>query len=211
VATRRCYEEPTALTRRSGELLVDDGRPRPDASVARRDSGPLGAHDDDVTTTTLPRGSVRKRAVMIVAVTVVLVALLTYAAGVRLNVATRAVPVPGADASADQVVLAYVDAYDARDFSTLRAIYPSQVPSRFGVLGTFRDLEIIESHASSALDLAGRERHRGRQYWTVRVTLTITDLGGSDLAYSEGPNGWNYWLERSDAQHRWRIVDHGNG
>ncbi|RYZ28688.1 MAG: hypothetical protein EOP01_06265 [Propionibacteriaceae bacterium] len=146
---------------------------------------------------------------------VVAVGILTgagYALGYRLNLQTRAVPVPTAAASPDEVVRAYVEAYNARDFSTMGAIYPSGQPaySRLHAMGTMKDVRIVRSRPATADDLAGMSLEPGRDHFLVEVRLTYVGLTGSDLAYRPGPNGWTYWLERADTG-AWTIIDHGNG
>ena len=136
-----------------------------------------------------------------------------YALGYRLNVQTHAVPVPTAAASPDEVVRAYVEAYDARDFSTMAAIYPSGQPafSRLRAMGTMEDLRIVRSRPASADDLAGMSPDPDHAYAMVQVTLTYAGLVGSDLSYRAGPNGWTYWLERAGDGEPWTVIDHGNG
>lgn len=146
---------------------------------------------------------------------VVAVAILAgagYALGYRLNLQTRAVPVPTTAASPDEVVGAYVEAYDARDFTTMGAIYPSGQPaySRVQAMGRMEDVRIVRSRPATGDDLAGMSPEPGRDYFMVEVRLTYTGLTGSDLAYRPGPNGWTYWLERADSG-AWTIIGHGNG
>ena len=133
-----------------------------------------------------------------------------YAVDYRLNLQTGSVPVPIASASPEDVVRAYTDAYDCRDFATMRAIYPSgqSAYSRFRAMGTMRDLQITRSRTVDD-DPRGTTRP-GHSYVLVSVTLDLTGLTGSDLAYDEGPNGWTYELERSTSAEAWTIVDHGN-
>lgn len=133
-----------------------------------------------------------------------------YAVGYRLNLQTGSVPVPTATASPEDVVRSYAEAYDRRDFATMRAIYPSEQSaySRFRVMGTMRNLQITRSRM---VDKDPRRATRpGHCYALVSVTLDLTGLTGSDWAYDEGPNGWTYELERSSTAEPWTIVDHGN-
>ena len=128
-----------------------------------------------------------------------------WATGYRLNVQTASVPVPRPDATPEEVVRAYVEAYNHRDLDTMTAIYPSQgSPGRFRAMGTMQDLTIVSSHADTTYGPS-------RRLWAVQVQLTFTGLQGSDLAYDPGPNGWTYYLDRSGPDRAWRIVDHGNG
>lgn len=150
---------------------------------------------------------------IVLTVAIALVVGAGYACGFRANVQTRSIPAPPAQASPDQVVLAYVDAYNHRDFRTMKTIYPSEQGafSRFGVLGTMRDVRIVQSRAATEDDLSGTSPEPGHSYYRVQVALTYAGLAGSDLAYQPGPNGWTYRLERSDATLPWVITDHGNG
>ncbi|WP_375425869.1 hypothetical protein [uncultured Friedmanniella sp.] len=133
-----------------------------------------------------------------------------HAAGFRLNLDTHPVAEPDARATPEQVVTTYVEAYNQRDFSTMRTIYPSSSPTRFGVLGTMNDLAIVQSQ-SLAEPEDGLPAKPGRSYYRVRVTLRFSGLSdSSDLAYDDGPNGWAYLLERDSDDVPWRIADHGN-
>ena len=138
---------------------------------------------------------------------------LLVGAGYRINLQTKAIPVPPAQASPDEVVLAYVEAYNHRDFNTMKTIYPSgqSAFSRFRAMGTIRDVRVTESHPATAADLSGTFPEPGNSYYRVQLALTYTGLTGSDLGYQPGPNGWTYRLERPDATHPWTITDHGNG
>ena len=106
----------------------------------------------------------------------------------------------------------YVEAYDDRDFATMRTIYPlrQSACSRFRAMGTMRNLEITRSRVATGSDLDGTFPKAGHSYYRVEVTLDLTGLTGSDLAYDDGPNGWTYWLERSTTSDPWRITDQGN-
>lgn len=133
-----------------------------------------------------------------------------HAVGFRLNLDTRPVAVPDARATPEQAVTTYVEAYNRRDFSTMRAIYPSSSPARFGVLGTMDDLAIVTSEALDGPE-DGLPAKPGRSYYRVRVTLGFSGLSdSSDLAYANGPNGWAYLLERDGDAAPWQIADHGN-
>lgn len=161
------------------------------------------------------RRGARRPLVVVLAVAVVVAVVLGagYSLGFRLNVQTRSVPVPTAAASPEEVVRSYVEAYDHRDFATMKAIYPSQQSaySRFRSMGTMQNLRITESRVATENDLAGTSPEAGHSYYRVGVTLDYTGLAGSDLAYDDGPTGWTYWLERSTSSDPWTITDHGNG
>ncbi|SEQ41475.1 Enamine deaminase RidA, house cleaning of reactive enamine intermediates, YjgF/YER057c/UK114 family [Microlunatus flavus] len=144
---------------------------------------------------------------------VVLAGLLgvAYDLGIRVNVQTRSVPVPTAALSPEDVVRAYVEAYDHRDFTTTSAIYPNGQAafSRFRAMGTIRHLTIVESRVATSADLAGTFPEAGHSYYRVQVSFDYTGLTGSDLAVDDGPSGSTYWLERSSADRPWTIADEG--
>ena len=151
----------------------------------------------------------RWAAILLVAVLVLGLAG-AHAVGFRLNLNTHPVAEPDARATPEQVVTTYVEAYNRRDFSTMRAIYPSSSPARSGVLGTMNDLAIVQSQALADPE-DGNPARPGRRYYRVRVTLRFSGLSDlSDLAYADGPNGWAYLLERDSDAVPWRIADHGN-
>jgi len=152
----------------------------------------------------------RRAAAAVTALLLVLVvAVAARTAGWPLGLGRHAVAAPGAAASPEEVVRTYVEAYNHRDFSTMRRIYPSRPYSRRQVLGTMHDLVVVDSRSlTSAED--GNPPVPGRSYHRVRVTLRFSGLLGSDLAYENGPNGWAYLLERESSTEPWRIADHGN-
>lgn len=122
-------------------------------------------------------------------------------------------PVPTAAASPDEVVRAYTEAYDHREFATMEAIYPfgQSAYSRFRAMGTMRDLRITQSRVATATDLNGTFPKAGYRYHRVEVLVVYSGLTGSDLATDEGPNEWTCSLERSSDSQPWTITDHGNG
>lgn len=131
-----------------------------------------------------------------------------WLAGYRVNPTTAHVPVPAPQATPDEVVRTFFDAYNHRDFSTVAELYPAQPVAGFiprhRVLGTMNDLQIISS---------ARDTTYGADspYWAVRMRLSVSGLNGTDLSYVDGPTGWTYYLERTGHDHAWRIADHGNG
>lgn len=161
------------------------------------------------------RQSGRRRPLVVgLAVAVVLAVALAagYGLGFRLNLQTRSVPLPTAASSPEEVVRIYTEAYNHRDFATMRAIYPSgqSAFSRFRAMGTMQHLQITQSRVASESDLSGTFPEAGHSYHRVEVTLDHTGLTGSDLADQDGPHGWTYWLERTTTSDPWTITDHGN-
>ncbi|MGI3784875.1 MAG: hypothetical protein ACRYG2_29295 [Janthinobacterium lividum] len=146
---------------------------------------------------------------MLIIVVGVLASATAYLLGYRMNVTTATVPAPTTASSPEDVVRAYVDAYDHRDFTTMAAIYPSQSFDRHRAIGTMSDLTITDGQAMTGTE-HGYSAKPGVSYYQVRVTVRLSGLTGSDLAYSPGPNGWAYDLERTSSAEPWHISDHGN-
>ena len=173
-------------------------------------------HDDEemaplTSGSTQRAGSRRALAALVVVVMLAGVLTAGYELGLRVNVQTRSVAVPAAAATPEDVVRTYVEAYNHRDFATMAAAYPNGQAafSRFRAMGTMRHLQIVESRVATEGDLAGTFPQSGYSYYRAQVTLVYTGLTGSDLAYQNGPNGWDYWLERSAADKSWTITDQG--
>jgi hypothetical protein len=150
---------------------------------------------------------------LLLALVIALLVAAGYNLGYRINLQTKSIPVPTAQTTPDEVVLAYTAAYNHRDFDTMKTIYPSSQDafSRFRAMGTMKDVRITQSRPATDSDLSGTFPEPGHSYYRVEVSLDYTGLTGSDLAYDSGPNGWTYWLERPDATSPWTIADQGNG
>jgi hypothetical protein len=165
-----------------------------------------------------PTNPARRRRLILFAVAAVLVAGLAlvgaHVMGYRLNLTTAQVAAPTADASPEQVVTRYVEAYDARDWTTMARIYPSQSIDRHRTIGTMSNLRIVNSRLLTSAEVSaeyGNPAEPGRSYYEVRVVLDMDGLRGSDLAYPPGPNGWTYRLERDSTAQPRQITGHGNG
>jgi len=173
-------------------------------------------HEDELVALLIP-GSTRRtgtrRALTALVVAVVLAGVLgvAYDLGIRVNVQTGSVAAPTAAASPEDVVRAYVEAYNHRDFATMTTIYPSgQLAfSRFRAMGTMHHLQIVESRVAADNDLAGTFPKAGHSYYRVEVRFDYVGLTGSDLAYENGPSVSTYWLERSSTDELWTITDQG--
>jgi hypothetical protein len=128
--------------------------------------------------------------------------------GYRLNLQTASVPIPAPTASPDDVVRAYVSAYNHRDFDTMTALYPSKrrfhQDYRHRAIGTMSDVKIVGGPHDTT-------NGNHSPFWAVDVTLKYTHMQGVDIGDSPGPNGWTYDLQRLAPDHAWRIVDHGVG
>jgi len=131
-----------------------------------------------------------------------------WAFGYRLNLQTASIRIPAPSASPDDVVRAYVAAYNHRDFDTMNALYPGERrfhdANRHRALGTMSHVKIIDSRQDTSYGEDG-------DYWAVEVTLDYTHTQGTDISYPPGPNGWTYELEQVGPEHAWRIIDHGVG
>ena len=99
------------------------------------------------------------------------------------------VPVPGPDADPEQVVNAYIEALNERDFETVNAIDSGRDPD----LGRFSRPGGFERAGDMRLNFEGRRAH-------------VTFL--AEYSGSEGRDWWGYYLEKSD-DGRWQIVDAG--
>lgn len=162
------------------------------------------------------RGARRRAVVVRVllgALALALVVLVLGVLGYRLNVPTTRVAVPTARATPDDVVRAYVAAYDARDLATVRAIDPGGgAVSRFRVMGSFSDLVLEDTRWDDRTSLgapAGADPDRGRVY--VPVTMTAHGMDTAELGFSDGPMLWGFFLERSGRSEPWVVVDQGVG
>lgn len=101
------------------------------------------------------------------------------------------VPVPGPDATPEEVVQAYADAINARDFDTASAIDPTADLGRFSRPGQIHVLEMGDAVEG---DPDG-----------THVTVEV-DFRGASFALADGI--WGYYLQRGD-DGLWRIVDQG--
>lgn len=157
-----------------------------------------------------PRAS-RRPWIALVTILIILIAIVTAGAwlsGYRPNLQSASVPVPASTASPDDVVRAYTDAYNHRDFDTMNMLYPTQrsfhQAYRHRAIGTMSDLKITGSQHDTTYG-------KHSPYWAVDVTLNYTHMQGVDIGYPPGPNAWTYYLEQIGPHHAWRIVDHGVG
>ena len=102
------------------------------------------------------------------------------------------VAVPGRDATPEQVVIAYINAVNARDFETANAIdaRPGSDLGRFS-----RSMEIHEVQMKKTL-ADGAATH----------VLFTADFDGGDGTIDDGI--WGYYLERG-SDGRWHITDAG--
>ncbi|MDF9718062.1 hypothetical protein INN71_13430 [Nocardioides sp. ChNu-153] len=99
------------------------------------------------------------------------------------------VPLPGPDATPEEVVVAYAEAISARDFATANAISPSDDHDRFSWPGS--------------IDIEQLRETRGTP--TRPWVFFDADFSG-DATMQDGL--WGYVLERGE-DGRWQIVDAG--
>ena len=120
------------------------------------------------------------------------------------------VDVPPADASPQQVVLAYTQAESAHDLGTMHEISEDDalVPSWIDVLlmrgPRFTDITVDEPRRH---DTQGTRAEDWRQATFVPVEMTVTK--GSDGGFSDGRQHWGYVLVRNADDEPWRIIDQG--
>ena len=146
--------------------------------------------------------------VVVAVVALVACAALLGAAGFRLNPQQERIPVPAADAGPDRAVLAYLDAWNGRHFSTMRAVFPSGVPSWFLALGHYHDAHVVRVRpGDSAMVGTGFERHRYGA--VVDVRMTITGMETADLTWPNGPEGRSFAVVRDSERAPWTIVGQG--
>ena len=140
----------------------------------------------------------------------VLLGLGAYGLGYRLNLMTGRVSVPATGASAEQVSLAYMDAFNHRDTATMAALFPSRgTVSRFRAIGHYTHVQVTAGHPMSASERAGGVGDDHREAYLVAVRLDYTGFNDTEMSYRTGPNGWNYYLVRDDPRERWTIADQG--
>jgi hypothetical protein len=123
----------------------------------------------------------------------------------------RDVPVPAADASPADVVLAYTDALDAHDCDTVDALMTpgARGSSWCGDVDTLSDVRIGRRI---------RERPRDAGLPSGGQVVIVPVIFGlhwrpfhSDASLGEGTTHWGYSLVRSSPGDPWRIFDQGTG
>jgi len=146
--------------------------------------------------------------VAVAAVALIACVALLGAAGFRLNLQQERVPVPSASAGPEQAVVAYLKAWNARDFSTMRAVFPSGVPQRFQALGHYDDLQVDRVRpGDGALTGTGFEGHRYSA--VVDMRMTVSGMGTADLTWPNGPGGRSFAVLRDSETAPWQVVDQG--
>lgn len=124
------------------------------------------------------------------------------------------IAVPPAGAPPEQVAQAWIDANNARDLGTLRAIAADdargerQLPSRLEVV-TSRNLQVTDVDLGEVRDYervtSGLTHWREAKY--VPVTFQVVRSDGSMAR--DGRTVWGYVLVRNSVDERWQLVDQG--
>ena len=151
-----------------------------------------------------------RRLVSVAAVTLLVVLSLGHLAGFRWNVA-HAVAAPPDDASAPEVTLAYLTAFNQRDFRLARRLYPGSTGySRVRPMGHDDDVQttrLLAERPDGEVRTVATDRHQ-TLVW-VMVSYTAAGFTSSDWAVRDGPGGTGYKLSREDPDDPWRIIDAG--
>ncbi|APH01201.1 hypothetical protein ASJ30_06290 [Janibacter indicus] len=147
---------------------------------------------------------------------VVVTAVVLGGVGGYVLVAPRGqVPVPTAQATPEEVARAWIDASNARDLDTMRAIVSEEraehfVPSYVDLLSQ-RDLIVAEDSIGNAraYNRTGTRLGDWRQVQYVPVQFRVLQSDGSFSATSR--TSWGYVFARNGDDERWRLVDQGVG
>lgn len=124
----------------------------------------------------------------------------------------REVAVPGDDATAEEVVAAYLDALDAGDCDTavaLREVGTSQDSTWCADVASLSSSE-IDPPRSEDPAWSGRPATDEVVSVPVRFDLTMRRWRG-DGSLADGPMAWGYQLTRPEGDGPWRIFGEGKG
>ncbi len=152
-------------------------------------------------------------------VAAILVAVAIY---LMVTMPSKDVDMPADDASPEQVVAAYMEALDAGDCETAKALvipsshestqrWCSQVASMSDATVAAADPEPAELSSSANLQSSG-ESAASREMVDVRVTFDFRRRPFAwDISLPDGPTSWGYGLQRESPAEPWRIFAEGNG
>lgn len=102
----------------------------------------------------------------------------------------------------------YLKAWHARDFSTMRTVFPSGVPQRFQALGRYHDNQVVRVRpGDGSLVGTGFEGHRYSA--VVDMRMTISGMNTADLTWPNGPGGRSFAVLRNSETEPWQVVDQG--
>ncbi|MGO1384108.1 MAG: DUF4829 domain-containing protein [Arachnia sp.] len=135
---------------------------------------------------------------------------------------SKDVDMPSDDASPDVVVAAYMEALDAGDCETAKAlVVPSNHTSAqtwCSQVASLSDTEVatpVPEPAGLSNPTSLRTEGKSvtsREVVDVRVKFTLKrSFSGRDMALPDGRNDWGYLLQRESPEEPWRIFDEGNG
>lgn len=126
---------------------------------------------------------------------VAILTLLLLVGGYLLLAPHDDVPMPGRNATPEQVVEAYIDAVNARDFETSNAIFPSGAQAPRGLFSGYERIELVSI-----------DRVDGDKQDDAWVHFTAEFKGGDGSLHDV--EKWGYVLARNDEGY-WRIVGQG--
>jgi hypothetical protein len=153
----------------------------------------------------------RRSVALVVGVLVVVAAAVAYQ--VLPPRQTRDVAVPADDATPEQVVTAYLDALNAHDCGTARAVMTAATWDRDKSwcehVGALTDVDVGDHYTERPEDSG---HSVPEEVANVRVTFDLDwrfpYVSGS---MDEGATAWGYLLVRDSPESPWRIFDQGTG
>ena len=149
----------------------------------------------------------------VIALTVVAIVLAAVAAAAFLFLPppqTGQVAMPGAQATPEQVVQAYIGALNAYDCGTAAAIWTGQTSESWcNDVAHLRDVA-IGGHRLEPASASGRSADEEVASVPVSFNLDWRPLHG-DGSLQEGPTSWGYLLVRDSLRGPWRIFAEGTG
>lgn len=111
-----------------------------------------------------------------------------------------ALPPPGS--SPDQVVQAYIEALNARDFATANTLVAG------GALPTYGRFDRAPRYTDLRIRYVSGPAHgRGGEQYDVSVSFVYD--GNGDVSLDAGPNDWAYVVERHSPAGPWHITAAG--
>jgi len=148
--------------------------------------------------------------------------LVVVAIYLMVTMPSKDIDMPADDASPEQVVAAYMEALDAGDCETAKALvipsshestqwWCSQVASMSDATVAAAVPEPAELSSSANLQSSG-ESAASREVVDVRVTFDFRRRPfAGDISLPDGPTHWGYFLQRGSPEEPWRIFSEGNG
>lgn len=123
------------------------------------------------------------------------------------------VALPGPSATPGQVVRAYVNALDARDFATSNAMTSAHLDIHnhwWSRPGTIDDLHVSRAHLIGHLSLAYRDSLASVEddRYAADVDTSVVFHGGD---WPQGRQPWSFLLVRQHKDQPWTVLDMGQG